>query len=71
MAGGVNTPTSKKITTWDYRPRSLALGRGDELGYFQLGSTVIVLFPKDRVTWQESVAPGASLKMGSAIAKAF
>ncbi len=69
--GVVNTPRSKKITTWDYRQRSMDFGRGDELGYFQLGSTVIVLFPKDRVIWQEYVAAGASLSMGSAIAKAF
>ena len=38
------------------------------MGRFQLGSTVIVLFPKDSVTWHSHLQNAVSLKMGESIA---
>ena len=43
------------------------LGRGDELGAFNLGSTVILLFPRGVVHWNESLAAGDRLRLGVAI----
>jgi phosphatidylserine decarboxylase len=45
------------------------LKRGEEMGRFQLGSTVIVLFPKGGVTWDPQLREGASIKMGARIAE--
>lgn len=45
---GLITPPhgSHDITTWDYKDKNIMLNKADELGYFQMGSTVIVLFSK-------------------------
>ncbi|WP_257265855.1 archaetidylserine decarboxylase [Endozoicomonas sp. ONNA2] len=40
---------------------------GDDLGAFRIGSTVICLFGKDVVEWQESLVSGKKIKMGEAI----
>lgn len=42
-----------------------AFGQGDELGWFEMGSTVIVVMP-GRTDWQ--VEPMASVRMGQALA---
>ena len=43
--------------------------KGDLLGWFNMGSTVIVLFPKGTCRWHESLQPGETLRMGQAIGK--
>lgn len=50
-----------------YEP-GLAVGRGDELGTFHLGSTAIVLFASGDLDF-EALEPGASIRMGQAIAR--
>ena len=44
--------------------------RGDEIGAFLIGSTVIVLFPEQTVQIDDRVATGATLEMGEPIAMA-
>jgi phosphatidylserine decarboxylase len=46
----------------------LALGRGAELGRFNMGSTVILLLPPGRAAWLPALAPGASIRVGQALA---
>lgn len=41
-----------------------SLARGDELGRFNMGSTVVLLFPRGRVRLAEDLAPGRALRMG-------
>ncbi|MDW8259787.1 MAG: archaetidylserine decarboxylase, partial [Gammaproteobacteria bacterium] len=43
------------------------LHKGAELGRFNLGSTVIVLFPPRRCRWRAGLQPGSALRMGAAI----
>lgn len=43
-------------------------GRGDEIGAFNLGSTVILMLPPGRLTWHEGLQPGQALNMGAALA---
>jgi phosphatidylserine decarboxylase len=40
------------------------LGRGELMGWFNMGSTVIVLFPKGRVQWLASLAAGMAIRVG-------
>jgi phosphatidylserine decarboxylase len=40
------------------------LARGDLMGWFNMGSTVILLFPKGMVRWQEQLAAGMSIRVG-------
>jgi len=51
-------PGSATFTT----PRPVA--KGDELGRFEMGSTVVLLFPPGRVTWDVGLCPGATVTMG-------
>jgi phosphatidylserine decarboxylase len=41
--------------------------KGQELGAFEMGSTVILLFEPGRVALDERVAPGARLRVGERI----
>jgi phosphatidylserine decarboxylase len=49
-------------------PREFATGA--EIGRFNLGSTVVVLFAANAVEWDASLAPGRALRMGMAIGRA-
>jgi phosphatidylserine decarboxylase len=42
--------------------------RGEELGRFNMGSTVILLFERGRIRWDAALAPLATVQMGRAIA---
>ncbi|WP_394147618.1 archaetidylserine decarboxylase [Shewanella atlantica] len=72
-AGTVTPPTGKKVFTWDYPtegPDALTLDKGDEMGRFKLGSTVVMLFAKDALDeFAEAVEPGAVTRMGQPFAK--
>lgn len=42
----------------------IAIERGNELGHFKMGSTVILLFPKNTVHFPKATEIGAAVKMG-------
>ena len=43
--------------------------KGEEIGRFEMGSTVIMLFPKNSITWNQGFKEGTQLKMGEKIAQ--
>ena len=45
----------------------IALAKGTELGRFEMGSTVIVLFEPGRVRWEGWLQAGATVRMGQRI----
>ena len=47
----------------------LALPRGAELGRFNMGSTVILLLPPGAAHWDESLKPGATLRVGQGLGR--
>jgi phosphatidylserine decarboxylase len=61
--GVVNAPRGGLITQWDYENQGIALAQGDEMGHFQLGSTVIMLMPS-AVQWRDDLQPGSPLRYG-------
>lgn len=44
------------------------LARGEEMGRFMLGSTVILLFPAGSIRWAEDLQAGNPVRMGQALA---
>ncbi len=67
---GTITPESRRTTTWEYGKKSTAaikLQRGQEMGRFNMGSTVILLFGKDAVRLAEELQPETKLQMGQQI----
>lgn len=59
--GPVNQEKRTQIQEWKYADKPIQ--KADELGYFCLGSTAIVLTEQE-VTFSEDVAPDASVRMG-------
>ncbi|KIO38041.1 archaetidylserine decarboxylase [Shewanella sp. cp20] len=72
-AGTVTPPTGRKVFSWDYPtegPEAITLDKGDEMGRFKLGSTVVMLFAKDALeNFADGVEPKAVTRMGQAFAK--
>lgn len=68
--GVVNPPRSKQVRQWNYQDAPVQLRQGDEMGRFLLGSTVVMLFPKDRCEFNSDWAPGAVVRLGEAMATA-
>lgn len=65
FAGRIVPNSAKEKQISDYG--NLPFAKGAELGYFCYGSTVILLFPKQRAQFLPSLAAGQSLRMGQAI----
>lgn len=63
---GLVTPLKRRIRTTDYSPTrpAIALQKGEEMGRFLLGSTAIVLFPKDTVRWEAELGANSTVRMG-------
>lgn len=66
---GQITPLANKVQTIDFSEQPLSREKGEELGRFLLGSTVILLFPENACQWQPELAAGSALKMGQLIGK--
>ena len=73
--GSISTPWSGEV-----RPRRTGVvelidtgngpqtvARGDLLGWFNMGSTVILLTPQDMCEWNERLAPGAIVRTGESV----
>ncbi len=45
----------------------IPIKKGAELGMFEMGSTVILVFQKGRVTWDPALVPEATLRLGARI----
>jgi len=70
--GGVITPPAgMKLRSWDYRgsDQPTVLAKGEEMGRFNMGSTVILLFPKGKCQWNAEASHGTHLKLGQAIGR--
>ena len=68
-SGPVTPPHGRAPDTERYGDRGMALQRGQEMGRFNTGSTVILLFPKGCVRWSESLLAGSGVRMGQAIGR--
>jgi phosphatidylserine decarboxylase len=68
--GVVNPPRAGVIREWRYDEQNIVLKKGDEMGRFLLGSTVVMLFPKDTLQFNPDWAPARAIRMGEAMSKA-
>jgi len=65
-SGLVTPPKGKKISSVDYDPAENTFLRGDEMGRFNMGSTVILLTTSN-VDWTTQLSAGQTLQMGELI----
>lgn len=63
---GQVAPRPRRVERWNHvEPQApVLLSRGGEMGRFMLGSTVILLFPRGVVNWNEECKAGAAVRMG-------
>ncbi|MET0320951.1 MAG: archaetidylserine decarboxylase [Duganella sp.] len=66
--GLVNPPRLPKVTEWTYDDQTIVLKKGDELGRFLLGSTVVMLFPKDTLRFNPAWQPAGAVRLGESMA---
>ena len=62
--GMVNPPRSSSVCEWRYDDQQLMLKKGEEMGRFLLGSTVVMLFPKDTLNFNPEWTPTRTIRMG-------
>lgn len=68
--GRLTPPHSRASTAFHHQPDgTVALARGDELGRFHMGSTVVLLAPKGALDWQAGLAAGDALRLGQPLAQ--
>jgi phosphatidylserine decarboxylase len=71
-AGEITPPLGTEIRRWHYpaeEPEAVILEKGAELGRFNMGSTVIMLCSQGAVSWASAIRPGATIRMGQALAE--
>ena len=71
---GEVAPAKRKRAVTQYDPsilNELHLKKGEEMGRFKLGSTVILLFGDNQVVWNESLEEGTPVRMGESMGTAI
>ncbi len=68
--GVVNPPRRPNVHEWSYADREIVLNKGAEMGRFMLGSTVVMLFPKNTLAFNAGWMPAVAIRMGQAMGQA-
>ena len=66
--GVVNPPRPGQVREWRYDDQQIVLRKGEEMGRFLLGSTVVLLFPANVLTFVPDWAPSRPVRLGEAMA---
>ncbi|MBE2895847.1 phosphatidylserine decarboxylase [Pasteurellaceae bacterium HPA106] len=72
-AGVINPPRTGQLQSWTYPAEgesAVRLEKGQEMGAFRLGSTVITLFAQDAVALLPHLTAGRAVQMGQAMSEA-
>jgi phosphatidylserine decarboxylase len=66
---GQVAPPPRAMLQRDYRelPAPVHLAKGEEMGRFKLGSTVILLFPEGTMDWSPEYTAGSPTRLGEAL----
>lgn len=65
--GVVNPPRPGVIREWRYDEQNIVLKKGDEMGRFLLGSTVVMLFPGNTLAFNPEWTPTRPIRLGEAM----
>jgi phosphatidylserine decarboxylase len=62
--GVVNPKRTNKVSEWSYADRPVVVRKGEEMGRFLLGSTIVMLFREDTIRFNADWAPEQSVRLG-------
>ena len=62
--GVVNPKRTGKVSEWTYADENIVLKKGEEMGRFLLGSTIIMLFTPGTIAFAENWAPDQPVRLG-------
>ncbi|MCC2980978.1 archaetidylserine decarboxylase [Sphingomonas sp. IC4-52] len=62
--GVVNPKRTGVINEWTYADQDIVLRQGEEMGRFLLGSTVVMLFKRNTITFNEDWTPERPVRLG-------
>ncbi len=65
--GVVTPPTTSSVRSWQYQENAPVIEKGEEMGRFNMGSTIIVLFGKDKIKWESEFKAGKNVQLGEMI----
>ncbi len=69
--GEVTPPAGRVVRSWHYEgDQAITLEKGAEMGRFNMGSTVIVIFGPEAVEWADEITPCAPVRLGQLLARA-
>jgi phosphatidylserine decarboxylase len=60
-------PKCPMVTDYESAPAPVALSKGEEMGRFKLGSTVILLFPAGTVEWDQGYVASSTTRLGESL----
>ncbi|KEF31524.1 MAG: phosphatidylserine decarboxylase [Gammaproteobacteria bacterium] len=67
---GVVVPSGNQVTATRYQGEDArTFAKGEEMGRFRLGSTVVMVMPKGSVRWNDDQIAGKSVRMGEAFGR--
>jgi len=59
---------NKKVQFWEYSDQNISFEKGQEMGRFRLGSTLIVIFPENSVDFADAVVADHHCRLGALFA---
>lgn len=62
--GVVNPKRTNKTSEWTYADQDIVLQKGEEMGRFLLGSTIVMLFRQGAIAFNEDWAPEQKVRLG-------
>ena len=62
--GVVNPTRTGKMSEWTYADQTITLKKGEEMGRFLLGSTIVMLFRQDTIAFNPDWAPERPVRLG-------
>ena len=63
----IQYPSSSDETTTNNKNDNLFFKKGDEIGLFQLGSTVVLLFEQDKMQFDDDLSVNQTMRLGQPI----
>jgi len=66
--GTLTAQKDKELQYWDYKDQDITLEKGAEMGRFKLGSTIVAVFPKDSIQFNEEMSASSVTRLGELFA---